>query len=328
MDSEAHLGPSVEAVEAAEAFSRISSVHASKDAPLRQVSRLLLSMDPLERLIPEKLLYEAVQHRLRQDAFPEAPLVVFMNRGGHGDGVRISAGLTALLAEHLKNPSLLHVSFNTPKGGLGALVRTAVLESAAAHNIGAIVLAHNLQAEKLPLTQSDIETALGRASLVISYAASGTACITTREQHCMQDLLLKHSHAAVLSFLDPEGLFGELPRIETELAREPNLAGIRFWVQSVDGDRLDTLGGAMLGRTSRNDARQKLWPLIENARRRPYRILAEPVRANGESLGGAVVCPCLSLLKEHSLIPCIRVRKSVPAGSRFTIFAEGIGAKK
>jgi hypothetical protein len=328
MDPEAHLEPSVEAAEAAEAFSRISDVHTARDTALQQVVRLLSSADPLERLIPEKLLYESVLHRLRQGAFPESPLVVFINRGGHGDGARVSAGLTALLAEHLKNPSLLHVSFNTPKGGLGALVRIAVSEAAAASNIGAIVSAHNLQVERLPLTRDDIDAVLGRASLVISYAASGNPCITTVSQPCMQDLLLEHSHTTVLSFLDPEGLVGELPRIEAQLSREPSLAGIRFWVQTVDNGRIETLGGATLGRTVQNDAPSKLWPLIENARRRPYRVSVEPIRATGEALGGAAVCPCLSLLKEHGFIPSVRVRKSVPAGSRFAIFAEGIGAKK
>ena len=322
MDAEARLGR-LDA--AAAAFSRVSAARGPNDPVLQRIGRLLSGVDPMERLIPEKLLYETVETALRSRSFPASPLVVFMNRGGHGDGARSAAGLTALLNDRLKKPELLHVSFNTPRGGLGALVRGAVEKSAADHEIEARVSLHNLPAERLAVDDREADAMLGAADLVISYAASGASGIVPKQRISAPDPLLARSHASVLSFPDPEGLPGELSRFESLVAREPNLTGLRFWVQIDVGDRIEELGVATLSRTGKSDAKERLWQLIENARRRPYRVLVEPLSDDAVS-GYPLLCPCRSLLKAPGFLPSVRVLKIVPVGTISAVTAEGAEA--
>lgn len=323
MDAETPLGS---LFAAARAFEGVSAAQSPNDAAMGRIARLLPGTDLMERLIPEKLLYEVLETLLRQKKELSSPLVIFMNRGGHGDGARSAPGLTSLLAAHYKNPRLLHVSFNTPKGGLGALVRSAVAKSAAEHDIEAAVSIHNLPVERLTLSERDVDEMLGAASLVISYAASGTSAVMPRERISALDPLLSHSHAAVLSFPDPEGLPGDLPRLEALVAHEPNFSSLRFWVQVVDGEKVDDLGVATLSRNGGGDAHTRLWQLIENARRRPYRVLVEP-SADGVPSGFPLVCPCRSLLTAHNFIPSVRVLKVVPVGSTLAVTAVGIGTE-
>ena len=320
MDAEAHLSH-LDA--AAAAFDKVSAARGPNDPVLQRISRLLSGVDPMERLIPEKLLYETVETALRGRSFPASPLIVFMNRGGHGDGARSAAGLTALLKKRLKKPALLHVSFNTPHGGLGALVRGAVEKLALDHEIEVRVSLHNLPAERLAVDAREADAMLGAADLVISYAASGASGIVPKQRISAPDPLLARSHVSVLSFPDPEGLPGELPRFENLVAREPNLTGLRFWVQIENGGRTEEFGVATLSRTEESDAPARLWQLIENARRRPYRVLVEPLSDDAVS-GYPLVCPCRSLLKEPGVLPSVRVEKIVPIGTISAVTAVGV----
>ncbi len=321
MDPEARLDPLAGSARAFEAVSAATSV---TDAAFGRVSRLLPSADPMERVIPEKLLYESLETLLQETkgGLGEAPLVVFMNRGGHGDGARTALGLTAMLVKHLRKPKLLHVSFNTPRGGLGSLVRIAVERSATIHDIEAAVSIHNLPAERLALSDDDVRRLLGEAALVISYAASGASGVLPRDRISTPDPLLSHSHRAVLSFPDPEGLIGDLPRLKSLVAKEPNFSSLRFWVQVVDGDKTEDLGVAALKRDGSGDAEKRLWQLIENARRRPYRVLVSP-SSDGTPSGHPLVCPCRSLLLKPGFLPSVHVTKVVPVGATLAVTAVG-----
>ena len=306
----------------AQAFSMGLDSVSSSWVQRQRIVRWLLKTDPLERLIPEKLLFEAVAGHLKQRHDIEAPLVVLMNRSGHGDGARTVSGLFPLLTKKWKQISLVHVSFSTPSRGLGALVRGVLVKEGAAHGVNVHVVAHNRPVEGLKLSEEDVDELVNDADLVISFASGGGAGLVTPAKMYDADLLLRHSHIGVLSFPDPDGLVADLPLFEKELGREPDLEMIRFWVQVVtESSGVEDLGFTCLG-GAEGDARFRLGPLLDNAKRRPYRVLVEPL-SNNLPTGDTLVCPCRSVI-ESSLSQSVRVEKIVPAGSRLIAVTTGL----
>ncbi len=314
MDQEAHLRGDPAAVTASlfsEALQTISPLWTEK----KRISRQFFGHDPFDRLVPEKLLFEGVETLLRQWRKPDRPLVLFMNRGGHGDGAKVATGLMPILASHWRDISFIHVSFNTPARGLGALVRGVLLKNGAESGIDVQVVCHNRPAEGLRLSEADATTQTQAADLVISLASSGAT-----ESFEAFDPLIARSHLSVLSFPDPEGLVGELERLDALLGQEPNVEQIRFWVQ-VEGsdDALEELGVTALGGSG--NARTELWKLIENARRRAYQVVLEPV-ADGFASGDTLVCACRSRLERY-LGQSAKIQKIVPAGAHLVASALG-----
>ena len=286
----------------------------------QRIVRALLRSDPLERLVPEKLLFEAAFEHLTHRDVPNSPLVVLMNRSGHGDGARIAGGLLPMLAEHWRGISFVHVSFSTPSRGLGALVRGLLVKAGADCGIDVHVVAHNRPVEGLRLSLEDAAELVGAADLVISFASGGGAGLAVKDRMLDTDLLLSRSHISVLSYPDPEALVGDLPAFQQVLGREPDLQLLRFSVQALgDEGRFQDAGCATLGPDG--DAEERLWSLIDNARRRVYRVLVEPMSADAPQ-GDPLICPCRALIKS-SLAPSAVVTKIVPAGSRLVAVARG-----
>lgn len=288
-----------------------------------RITRRLLARDPLERLIPEKLVLEGLEQELSQRSNVTAPLVVLMNRGGHGDGARLASGMLPLLSNHWDEVSLVHVSFNTPERGLGALVRSVLTRTAAEHGIDAHAVAFNRPAQGLKLSAENVESLLGDASLVVSFASDGEAGLVPDEHLFARDSLLAASHLVVLSFPDPEGLVSELDHLQQVIDDEPNVDALRFWAQVMERpNSFEDLETSVLG--AGGTAPKKLWQLIENARRRPYRILVEPL-FRGRPAGAPLVCPGRAVL-EASLGTSAVIRKIVPAGSRLVAVGKGLDA--
>ncbi len=285
-----------------------------------RVTRRLLARDPLERLVPEKLVFEGLEQELSQRTKVTAPLVVFMNRGGHGDGARLASGMLPILSHHWDEVSLVHVSFNTPERGLGSLVRGVLTRTAATHGIDAHAVAYNRPAQGLKLSATDVPALLGDAALVVSFAADGEGGLLPDDHLFEPDPLLAASHLVVLSFPDPEGLLAELDHLQQVIADEPNVDAIRFWAQVREQTgAFEDLETSVLG--PGGTAHNKLWQLIENARRRPYRILVEPLY-KGHPAGAPLVCPGRAILEE-SLSVSAAVRKIVPVGSRLVAVGRG-----
>jgi hypothetical protein len=296
-----------------EALQTISPIWTEK----KRITRQFFGRDPFDRLVPEKLLFEGVEALLQNRARPDHPVVLFMNRGGHGDGAKVAGGLMPLLASHWHDLSFVHVSFNTPVRGLGALVRAVLQKSGAEHGIDVQVACHNRPPEGLRLSEQDAERLTSDADLIISFASSGAT-----EPFSVADPLIARSHLNVLSFPDPEGLVGQLDRLEKLLGQEPNLEAIRFWVQVEGGDSkgaFEDLGTTTLGKGGA--AKSELWKLIENARRRTYQVLLEPMSDDLAS-GDSLVCPCRALLTQNLSLSA-KVLKVVPAGDHLIASALG-----
>lgn len=321
MDQKADLTPR-KAESVARAFSIGLDSISDSWVQRQRIVRWLLKTDPLERLIPEKLLFEAVAGHLKKRAVIKAPLVVLMNRSGHGDGARTVSGLFPLLTEKWRQISLVHVSFSTPSRGLGALVRGLLVKEGAKHGVNVHVVAHNRPVEGLKLADEDVEELIGDADLVISFASGGGAGLVTPQKMYEVDPLLRRSHIGVLSFPDPDSLVADLPQFQKELGREPDLERVRFWVQVVsDAPNVEDLGFTCLGGDD-GDAESRLGPLLDSAKRRPYRVLVEPLSKNLPT-GNPLVCPCRSVI-ESSLSLSARVEKIVPAGSRLVAVTSGL----
>jgi hypothetical protein len=319
MDQETHLNHQ-KADTVAGAFSEYLRGIGETWTKRQRIVRALLRPDPLERLVPEKLLFEAVADHLKHRTVPSSPLVVLMNRSGHGDGARMAGGLFPLLSEYWRGISFVHVSFSTPSRGLGVLVRGLLVKAGADYDINVHVVAHNRPVEGLRLSSEDIDTLVGTADLVISFASGGGAGLMVQDRMMDKSPLLSRSHVSVLSYPDPESLVGELPTMKQILGREPDLASLRLRVQVLgDDNHFEALGAAVLG--PEGDAAAQLWPLIDNARRRVYRVLIDPMSGDAPQ-GDSLICPCRALIKS-SLAASAGVSRIVPAGARLVAVAWG-----
>jgi hypothetical protein len=296
-------------------------------AGFRPEKRLLLQ-DPMEHRVLETLLFEAVETILRQrPPSPSSPLV-FMDRGGLGDGARSAAGLCALFASHVENssksPPLLHVAFNTP-AGLALLTRSAVTKAAADHDLlaGVSVFEHSVESADTLALQT-LDARLCEASPVISFAGSGSAGLIAKENLFGPDPMLARSHRVVMSFPDPEGLLGEIRRYSSLIGHDADLASIRFRVQIRQGGGTADLGEVMLSASSLKETTSDLAMLIEAARRHRWLAVLEPVRHRETKSTPGLVCPCRSLLTDPDFLPSVKAIKTVPVGACTTLVAIGV----
>ncbi len=281
--------------------------------------RRFLRTDPLERVVPAKLLSEGLGKLLDERSPTGRPVVLFMDRAGGGDGARAAADTLPLLGGRWPGVSLIHVSFSTPAQGLGVLVRSILVQAGAEHGVNVQVVAHNRPAEGLDLDSNKADAITGECNLVITYAPGGAAGLKYSDRTTTDDPLLKRSHLAVLSYTDPESMVSELPFLSGVMDGEPTIDAIRLLVQiDVDGVFQD-LGTARLG--PNGDAHDRLWALIDNARRRRYRLLIEPMK-NERPAGDPLVCPCRAVI-EQDLAGTATVFRTVPAGSRLVTVAQG-----
>lgn len=284
----------------------------------QKTARRLIQPDPLERLIPSKLLAEGLGHLLKDMALPSRPVILFMDRLGGGDGARASASLMPMIGKFHKGASFVHVSFATPYGGLGTLVRTVLKHAGANHAVDVQVVIHNRPAEGLAPNVEDTNWLLSKADLVITFAPAGVAGL--RPIDSKRDLLLERSHLAVLSYPDPEALVAELPALYAIIKKEPSVDAIKFSMQ-IQGDQGEFTDLDHTTLSEDGDAEERLWVLLENARHHCYRVLMEPMY-HGTPTGDPLVCPCGTLIKS-SIASVASVTKVIPAGTRLVAVARG-----
>ncbi len=301
-----------------EAMRSVAPVWSERQRPAR---RLIASGDPFDRLVPGRLLNEAVGRVLDRAPSSEQPIALFLDRLGGGDGARAAAALIEVLAERWPGVSLIHVAFATPSRGAGALVRTTLTSAGAAAGVMVDVVAHNRPFEGLCLSEADADYLLGDADMVVTYAPGAAGSLTADwEADRRADPILARSHAALISFLDPESLVASLPGAGEAIAGEPGVDAVRYRLEVELEGEMTELGRAELG-GAKNDAGDRLWVLLDNAKRRRYRAIAEPLN-RGEGAGLPVVCPCRTLLAE-SLRGELAVERIVPAGAQLIAVGRG-----
>jgi len=286
-------------------------------AEQRLARQLLASTDPFERLVPLRLLGEALAPALEGDAHAADPLVLFMDRLGGRGGIHKASAVIELLAARSDRATLVHVSFATPHRGLGALVRASLTRAGADSGVLVDVVAHNCPADQLRLGEDDVQRLTADCDLVLTYAPGGIAGVGPVAPDRAADRLLERSDLAVLSYPDPEAAVADLDGYERIVTTEPGIDALRFWVQARTADGYEELGHTELG--PEGDAEQRLWALLDNARRLPYRLLIDPL-CDGLPAGAPIICPCRTLIEEE-LAANLEVERIVPAGNRLVAVA-------
>lgn len=299
-----------------EALSNLASQLAERQRIPRQ---LLASHDPFERVVPTGLLGEAAGRFLTEASAPQRPLTLFMDRLGGGDGVRAASSVIALVGDAWPRGGFVHVAFATPSRGVGTLVRANLTRTGAEAGVVVDVVAHNRPVEGLRLTAEDVERLVGGCDLVVTYAPGGIAGLVGSGPDRSADRLLARSHVAVCSFPDPESLVADLPALGRVIDREPGLDALRLWVEVESDGSFVELGHAVLGEGG--DADERLWVLLDNARRKRYRIVLEPM-LDGLPIGATIVCPCQTVVEE-GMLPELIVGRVVKAGSRLVAVGRG-----
>jgi hypothetical protein len=303
----------------AAAFSKILNRVPQDKMDLQQGSRRLLTADPLERLVPTKLLEEGVGLLMDELAPTDNPVVLFMDRAGGGDGARAAAGLMPILGKRWPGVSFIHVSFATQSRGLGVLIRGVLMRSGAMNGVAVHVVAHNRPAEGLDLSGEDSNSLLEKCNLVITFAPGGTAGLIDEERNSDVNPLLKRSHLCVLSYPDPEGLVAGLGEFREIIKKDPVLSAVNFRVQTLESSSFNDIGSAMLG--SDLDITGDLGILLDTAEPHTYRVLMEPLRGDSTVLT-PLTCPNEAAIREH-LKPSSSILRTVPAGSRLVTVARG-----
>ena len=289
------------------ALEAVSVESLEKQSKTRHLSK---TNDSLEKMVDSSLLREAVAKYLEKCPLPASPVIAFMDRRGGGEGVRISSDILEMLSQQTQNAQYVHVSFVTPAGGVGSLLRGALARKGADCGILVDVVAHKRPAEGMRLSPAEADGLVADCDLVITFAPEGTAGLIFQSDDG-RDELLARSHISVLSFPDPEHVVADLDRYEQIVTERPGFNHIRFWVQTWDDNAWTTLGQCMLGKGG--DARQRLWKLVDSAKRHVYRILAEPI-AREIAIGVPLIYPCKGLLESRRFHGIV-AEKIVQAGS-------------
>jgi hypothetical protein len=101
--------------------------------------------------------------------------------------------------------------------------------------------------------------------------------------------------------------------------------GALFRVEVEAGDDGRRVQFAELGRCTlgppEGDAGARLWQLIDNAKRKRYRVILAPT-AGGREVGMPIICPCRRVL-ERGAIPGVSVTRLVPSGNRLIAVGHG-----
>lgn len=298
----------------------LQNVPSSCTEKQRIARQLLRGADPFERFVPAKLLLESLKDHLERRRLPKRPVILFMDRLGGGDGARAALPIIDALGKRFRGASFIHASFATPSRGLGSLLRGNLTRSGAEHGVLVDVVSYNRPAEGLELDSEQVEAIHSECDLMITYSPSGSGGLLPYPAHPTGDPLLALSHVCVLSFPDPESSVADIPGYHTVVEAEPGLDSLLFRMQVTDEhEQLEELGRCTLGPDG--DAEDRLWVLLDNAKRRRYHLLVEPMFA-GHPAGAPIHCPCRTLLK-RGLINDVSVNRIVPAGNRLLAVAMG-----
>lgn len=286
----------------------------------RKARRLLVSAGAFDRFVPERLLLEALSLHLENAGLEREPIVLFLDFAGGGDGARAAASIIALLGTQGLGAAFVHAAGGTPRG-LGALVRTSLVSAGAGAGILVDVVAHDTPLGAVEIPGAQLAALASECALVVSYAPGGVGALLGRRA----EGLLGLSHVGVVTFPDPESFVADLGALGRAIDDEPGMDGALFRVEVEAGDAGETPGFVELGRCTLGppdgDAGERLWQLIDNAKRRRYRIVVEPTAA-GRPVAAPLVCPCRRVLERGSL-PGMSVSRIVPSGSRLVAVGRG-----
>ncbi|MCU0664321.1 MAG: hypothetical protein MUC50_18580 [Myxococcota bacterium] len=280
--------------------------------------RPLLRPDPMERVVTAKLLREAVARALEHHSFREGAGMLLVDCLGGSEGARAASALIPVIEEKLHGASLVHLSCATKGRGVARLIERM---------LRALVpgLPATIDVLSTPSSIEEASEALAAFSpqtdvLVLIAPLGAAGLLTWTSDSVGLGELVRRARVSVLTYPDPESLVAALPTMERELARSSVTAklSIELYLDTPEGETL--LGKATVG--PGGDAGQRLWVLLDNARRHRYLAKIVPLRENDEPCGHALYCPCRTLLEHRLIGPGAGVR-IIPCGGLLVVVAEG-----
>ena len=281
-----------------------------------------LQGEDFERIVDSSLLRESVAKTLDKFRSYKGPVVLLMDRKGGGQGSKVAADIITLLGKYPRS-ILIYVPFVTPPHGVGTLIQSSLSRTGADYGVLVDVVSANIPAKGLHFTREQAERLVEKVDIVITYAPEGSAGLIPFEEMKI-DNLIAVSHINVLSYPDADYVVADLPRYEQIISKRPGFNHIEFSVEVVNDGKIEQLGRCLLGKGG--DAADRLWVLMDNARRQEYRVLAVPV-AHNEFIDDPLFCPCETLLKKH-IGQSIKVDKLVNGGNSLVVSGKGIRCKK
>jgi hypothetical protein len=281
--------------------------------------RPLLRPDPMERVVTSKLLREAVAKALEHHSFREGANMLLVDCLGGSEGARAASALMPVVEQKLREASLVHLSCGTKGRGVARLIERM---------LRALVpgLPATIDVLSTPASIEEASPRLGELSslidMLVLMAPLGAAGLTWTSDGLGMGELLRQARVSVLTYPDPESLVAALPTMERELSRSKQMASLRVEFHLDTSHGLVSLGAAIVG--PGGDAGQRLWLLLDNARRHRYVATIVPLGPDDMPCGRALACPCRTLLENRLVVPGAGVR-IIPCGGLLAVVAEGRG---
>ena len=300
-------------------FSELLRGASSDDLPDRRPARRLLAPpDPMDRLVTTKLLGESLGRLLSRAGLPPHPVVLLMDRLGGGDGVKAAQAVIARLSEIRPGAGLVHVAFSTPSRGLGALLRSTLARAGATSGILVEAVCEPRAAEGLELDEDATRALFDSCDISLTLCPGGAAGLLPMDGTA-EDLLLSSSSSALLSFPDPEALVARLDALRAAASAAVDMDEVVIRASSwEDGDWIPVAECVLEGASP--DAGERLWQILDNVKRRLYRMDLIP-RARGKELA-PLVCPCRTAI-ERGAVAELTSTKVIPASDHLLVSAIG-----
>ncbi|MBN2801890.1 MAG: hypothetical protein JXR91_02230 [Deltaproteobacteria bacterium] len=292
----------------------------SKTRYLPGASKSKSEITSFERLADSSLLKESLKKTFKQLNDKNSPVVLFMDRKGGSEEVKVAESVIELLSVFEKS-LLIYMPFITPRGGLGTLMQSALARKGASAGVLVDVVPVNMLARGLHITLEQAKNIVSEVDIAITYAPEGFAGLMPYENE-LEDALVSVSSLNILSFPDGEYTVADIPRFKDVIEKRPSFNHIEFTVELIKNGSVTEHGRALLGEGG--DAEQRLWTLLDSAKREQYMVLATPV-VHGVPVGEPLFMPCESLLKEH-LSKRIEIDKIVKAGNSLIAVGRGLNA--
>lgn len=307
-------GRSVFAQGIEQALAGAPHVVADEQAPLRA----LLRPDLMERVVIAKLLRETVGRALELHSFREGAGMLLLDCHGGSEGARAASSLLPVIQEHLRGTNLVHLSCATKGRGVARLIERMLRALVPGLPATIDVLSTPAAVEEVCDRLERLEP---QADMTVLLAPLGSAGLSWSFDGFGLGELVASAHASVLTYLDPESLVAALPVLEkdVESGRGFDRLRIDLYVDDDDGSRL--LGSTEVG--PGGEASQRLWVLIDNARRHRYEARLVPL-LSGQPCAPPLHCPCRTLLEQRLRRFGAGVR-IVPCGGLFAVVAAGRG---
>lgn len=235
----------------------------------------------LDAIVEQHFCNESLALALDEAELPPRSLLV-VDLSGTGRGAAVWAGRAlALLAEHDPAPAVTVALPATRWAGRGQLIERHLEQAAAMAGLTPEVLSGPASAKRSAPKDDERRLVREAFDLIVVLCLGGAAGLDAPWPAHPARPWLELADLAVLSFVDPDSLPGDLPRLTA-----PPAPPARLRIELLRDAEADLVGELELDDSE--ETRLQLPLLIETARRHPWRAVITPP---DEQPGTALSCP-------------------------------------